>query len=211
MNGNLRRRVFLGDLSPFAFLSGGALLVIASDRLAHALTTLAALAWVYCLSALAAFGAGRFFPKRGGTVVFAFVASFAAGTFLLLLWFLFPLGAMQVFFVVSLVPAICAGSGLFRRVGDAGPIGALRIAFAEAMAAGSLVVALSLIREPLGFRSLSLPGGAQGIMLFYPFGEESPLFLRLLSGSFGALILLGYLLWLYRGAKAKRAVEGDDE
>jgi len=205
MSGRIKRRLLWGDLSPFAFLSGGALLVVASDRLAHALVVLAALAWVYCLSALAVCAGARFFPERGRSAIFAFLASLFAALYLLGLWMLFPLGAIQAFFAVSFVPALCAGSGLLRKVEGKGVPEALRVSALEAFAAGALVVLLSLVREPLGFRSLSLPGGAQGIMLLHPFGEESPLFLRLLSSSFGALLLLGYLLWAYRQAKARRA------
>ncbi|MCL2190687.1 MAG: hypothetical protein FWB79_01715 [Treponema sp.] len=209
MNGFFNGRVFPGGLSPFAFLSGGALLVVASDRLAHALTVLVALVWVYCLSSLAAFGGARFFPARGRPVLFAFLASFAAAMYLLLLWILFPLGALQVFFAVSFIPVLCAGSGICRRLEGKGLAQALSLSVAEALVAGALLVLVSLVREPLGFRSLSLPGGAQGIMLFHPFGAESPLYLRLLSGSAGALLLLGYLLGIYRHFRAKRPDGGD--
>jgi len=208
MNGLLKQRIFWGDMSPFAYLSGGALLVMASDRLAHALTVLVALVWVYCLSSLAAFGGARLFPARGKQVLFAFLASFVASLYLLLLWILFPLGALQLFFAVSFVPMLCAGSGICRRLEGKNLVQVLRLSFAEALVAGVLIVIISLIREPLGFRSLSLPGGVQGIMLFHPFGAESPLYLRLLSSSSGALLLLGYLLGMYRHFKAKRSVEG---
>jgi len=209
MSGALQRRVLWGDLSPFAGLSGGALLIVASDRLAHSLTALAALAWVYCLSALAAFGGSRLFPERGKAVAFAFAAFLAAALFLLPLWMLFPLAAIQALFAVSLVPMLCSGSGLCRRLEGLALAPALRLSLAEALSAGSLAVILSLIREPLGFRSLSLPGGAMGIAVFHPFGEESPLFLRLLSGSFGALLLLGYLMWMHRQARSRYSGEGD--
>jgi len=205
MSRDLQWRIFWGDLSPFALLSGGALLVIASDRVAHALLALAALAWVYCLSALAVFGGAGLFPARGRRVLFAFIASSAAGLYLLLLSLVFPLAALQVFFAVALAPALCAGSGICRRIEGMGLPRALRASLAEALVAGSLIVILSLIREPLGFRSLSLPGGARGVMLFYPFGAESPFFLRLLSGSPGALLLLGYALGAHRLAKARHA------
>jgi len=210
MNRLLQQRILWGDLSPFAYLSGGALLIMASDRLAHAITALVALVWVYCLSSLAVFGGARFFPRRGRSVLFAFLASFVAGLYLLLLSIIFPLGALQMFFVVAFVPMLCAGSGICRRLENKSLVQVLRLSVAEALVAGVLIVILSLIREPLGFRSLSLPGGAQGIMLLHPFGEESPLFLRLLSGSFGALLLLGYLLGMYRHIGAKHIAEGDD-
>jgi len=209
MNGHLKQRIFWGDLSPFAYLSGGALLVMASDRLAHSLTVLVALVWVYCLSSLAAFGGARFFPARGRPVLFAFIASFVAALFLLLLWMLFPFSALQMFFVVSFIPVLCVGSGIYRRLEGKSLTQVLSLSVAEALVAGVLIVIISLIREPLGFRSLSLPGGAQGIMLFHPFGAESPLYLRLLSGSSGALLLLGYLLGMYRHFRIKRSSEGD--
>jgi len=208
MNRLIQQRILWGDLSPFAYLSGGALLIIASDRLAHALTALVALVWVYCLSSLATFGGSRFFPAKGRSLIFAFLATFVAGLFLLLLWMLFPLGALQTFFVVSFVPMLCAGSGIHRRLEDKSLAQVLRLSAVEAVVAGVLIVILALIREPLGFRSLSLPGGAQGIMLFHPFGEESAFFLRLLSSSFGALLLLGYVMGLYRHVRAKNRPEG---
>jgi len=210
MNRLLQQRVLWGDLSPFAYLSGGALLIMASDRLAHAITVLFALVWVYCLSSLAAFGGARLFPLRGRSVLFAFLASFVAGLFLMLFSLLFPLAAFQMFFVLAFVPMLCAGSGLWRRLENKSLVQVLRLSLAEALVAGVLIVIIALIREPLGFRSLSLPGGPQGIMLLHPFGEESPLFLRLLSGSFGALLLLGYLLGMYRHIGAKQIAEGDD-
>jgi len=210
MNRLLQQRIFWGDLSPFAYLSGGALLVMASDRVAHALTALVALIWVYCLSSLAAWGGARLFPVRGRSVLFAFLASFTAALYLLLLWILFPLGALQTFFVVAFIPILCAGSGIHRRLEGGNLARVLSLSLAEALVAGVLIVAIALIREPIGFRSLSLPGGPQGIMMFHPFGAESPLFLRLLSGSSGALLLLGYLLGMYRHFRIRRSIEGDD-
>jgi len=207
--GGLSARILWGNLSPFALLPGAALLFVASDRLSHALLTLAALVWVYGLSALAVSTASRFLPERGRTAVFAFTASFAASLYLLPVSLLFPLAALQVFFAVALVPVLCAGSGVLDRAAATDPASALRLAATEALVAGSLVVILSLIREPLGFRSLSLPGGSGGILMFYPFGENSPLYLRLLSGVPGALLLLAYALGAYRHFRSKHR-RGDD-
>ena len=203
-NGRLSWRVLWGDLSPFALLPGGALLFVASDRLAHSLLVLAAFVWVYCLSSLAVFAGSRFFPTRGRTVLLAFVASFAACLYLLLISTLFPLAALHTFFAVSLVPMLRVGSGTPRGIERAGLARTLRLSFADALVAGSLVVALALIREPLGFRSLSLPGGASGLLVFHPFGDETPVYLRFLSGSFGALALLGYGLGAYRHLREKQ-------
>ncbi|MCL2558333.1 MAG: hypothetical protein FWE09_07630 [Treponema sp.] len=205
----LQERARSGDFSPAALLSGGALVVMASGRLAHALIVLAALLWTHCASALIAFAGSRIFPSGGRRALFAFVASFAAALYLLLLWLAFPLAALQSFFFVSFVPLFCAGSGLQARLENKGLSRALRISAFEAARSGVPIVALSIARELFGHRSLSLPGGDQGMMVFYPFGPGFPFFLSLLSVSSGALLLLGCILWAHRRAKARRAAEED--
>jgi hypothetical protein len=78
-------RIFNTDASLSACLSGAALLIMASDRLAHAVTVAVALVWVYCLSVLTAHSGARFFPRRGRMAVLVFLTSFFAGSLLLLL------------------------------------------------------------------------------------------------------------------------------
>jgi len=209
MSATVRGRVLRDARLPLAWLSGGALMVVASDRLAHALVVAVALVWIRCLSAVAIAAAGRFLPECGRTAVLALVATFAAALFLFLLWLAFPLAALQVFFAVSLVPMFCAVSGLPEAAAGVGPLGVLRPAAGHALRAGAPVAALALVREPVGFGSLSLPGGAGGLVLFHPFGADSPLFAPV-SGAFGALVLLGYGLWMYRHLRSRgERGEGD--
>lgn len=206
-----RRGFQLGGVSAFACLPGGALLVAASDRLSHALLAAVALAWVYCLSCVAAFYGGRFFPARGGRVLFAFISSFAAAMYLLALSLALPLAALQVFFAVSLVCVLCAASGIQNRLSGLSLSGVLRLSLQESLAAGLLVILIAVIREPVGFGSISLPGGAGGIIVFYPFGSDPGFNLRLLSASSGALLLIGYLLGVYRYMGAKQVEEKQND
>jgi hypothetical protein len=165
---------------------------MASCRLAFALTTVGALVWVYVLSTLAACSVSSFFPKRGKYFTFLFLSSFAAGLYILLLWLLSPLLGMQILFITVLVPLAFSGSGSPER-GDSGdmPEAAAR-AFSEAFSLGILITAFSLIREPLGYLSLSLPGGIQGLVKIFSFEDGNFLPVRIVSSSAGALILLGY-------------------
>ena len=194
-------------------LSGSVLLVVAGGRLAHALLALLALLWVFLLSSLVRFFGGRFFPKAGTAFLPLFPATFFAGLFLLLLWMLFPLVALQVFFPVAFIPVLYLASGAGQ--GEAGEEGsprrALRTALAAALPPGICTVLISLLREPLGLGSLSLPGGAQGLLLFFPFGPDAPAPLRLLAGSAGALLLCGYLLALFRHFREKFRKGGADD
>jgi hypothetical protein len=190
--------LFWGSFSPLASLTGGGLLIMASSRLAFALVCAGGLLWVYALSALAAFPCRRILPRRGKTLALVFLSSFIGLLYLLALWFAGPVLAMENFFILSLIPLTCAGSGLFDRIESRPLDGALSRALGEAAVLGGLIVAFSLIREPLGYLSLSLPGGPLGIRMVFSVEAESFLPLRLIAGSAGALLLLGFGVGLYR-------------
>jgi len=197
MSNLVQNRIFHSDTTPLACLSGAALLIMASDRLAHAITAAGALVWVYCFSSLAAHIGAQAFPRQGRTVLLAFLTSFFAGIYLLLIWILSPLCAIESFFVISIIPLFCMVSGIFKQ----SEIKLVEDVFvescSEALILGALIVIFALIREPFGFLSLSLPGGVQGIILLFSFKTESFLPVRLIAGSAGALLLLGYFLGLY--------------
>jgi hypothetical protein len=211
MNQPASLRIFGNNTSLSSCLSGAALLIMASDRLAHAITVAVALIWIYCLSALTVCSGARFLPRRGRTAILAFLASFFAGSYLLLLWFFSPLCALESFFVVSLIPMFCVFSENFERLKAFNLKEALSSSASESLILGSLIVIFSFIREPLGYLSLSLPGGAKGIILIFSFSAESFLPIRLVAIPSGALLLLGYFLGLYRYFRIKNLPqEGKD-
>ena len=211
MNRPIQYRIFHSSSTSLACLSGAALLIMASDRLAHAITVTGALVWVYGLSSLAAYAGERILPRRGRTVLLAFLTSFAAGTYLLLLWMLSPLCALETFLVISLIPLFCMVSGIFKQLGVLNLEDAFAASFTEAIIQGALIVLFALIREPLGYLSLSLPGGTQGMVFLFSFSTESFLPIHLITSSCGALLLLGYFLGLYRYFKAKYVPQEEDE
>jgi Na+-translocating ferredoxin:NAD+ oxidoreductase RnfE subunit len=209
MNELSYKRLIWGKNFPLASLSGAALLIMASDRLAHALVVTLALVWVYCLSALAVFAGKRFFPKEGRFALIISLTSFIAGLYFLLLWIIAPFCALQIFFVIPLIPIICISSEVFKRLETTGLKETIRDSVSESLIYAVLIVIFALIREPLGFSSLSLPGGAQGIIMLFSFGGSGQLFLpiRIIASSSGALLLLGYLIGVYRQFKNIHAPE----
>jgi hypothetical protein len=104
MNNSSQPHLFWGNAAPLAALSGGGLLVMASARLAYALVAAFCLLWVNGLSIVVYKAAGRFFPRIGKLLCEIFLASFLGGLFLFLLWLLSPLAALELFFIVSLIP-----------------------------------------------------------------------------------------------------------
>jgi hypothetical protein len=214
MSKPLHYRIFHGNTVPMISLSCAALLIMVSDRLAHAIVVTGALVWVYCLSSLAAYFGVRFFPRQGRTILLTFLTSFIAGLYLLLLWILSPLCALEVFLVISIVPLFAIGSGIFQQLESLSLETVVSASFSEAMMLGALLIIFALIREPLGYLSLSLPGGTQGIVLLFSFTSESFLPIHLITSSCGALLLLGYFLGLYRYLKSQYTLQeegGKDE
>ena len=191
-------------ISPVAALPGCGLLIIASERLSHAITVVGALAWVYGLTTLVIYAAAKIFPRHGRTALISFLASFMAGFYLFILWFLSPLCALESFFAVSLVPVFYMTSGAAKRFDVSSAVDSF---FFEAVSLGVLLLAFALIREPLGFVSLSLPGGTQGSVMLFSFNVEFLLPLQLIASSGGALLLLGYFWGIYKFMNKEQ--EGD--
>ena len=206
MNQSMSYRIS-SNISSLTWLVGAALLIMASDRLAHAIVVTGALVWVYSLSTLAIHAGAKNIPLQIRPVLIAFVVSFIAGLYLLLFWMLSPLCALQTFFVISFVPVVCMVSGIFNRLKDLSLSDTFYTSCSEALIVGSLIICFAIVREPLGFGSLSLPGGAQGIVLLFSFPADSFLPIRIIASSSGGLLLLGYSLGMYRYFKSANAQE----
>jgi hypothetical protein len=178
-------------------------MVIASDRIASALVCTLALVWVYVCTMTAAKLGGKNFPQWGRSVILMFLASLAAGIFFILLWFFDPVLALESSLFIFLAPVTFIASKLCARVLDDDMLDMLSQALAEALILGALILGLALIREPLGFGSLSVPG----LGIIFSLREEP---LRILQASSGALILLGYLTALYRRFRNEYTNAEDD-
>jgi len=102
------------------------------------------------------------------------------------------------------------GSGLFEASASEYPVEVFFRALLEAIMMGSVIIGLSLIREPLGMGTLSFPGGPQGIIeLFSSRDPDSFAPARILSVTSGGLLLLGYVIALFRFFK-ERNISGPE-
>ena len=199
MNQRFDSHFFWGSYSPLSVLAGAGLIIMASTRFAFALICACALIWVYGLSALIFSSARRIMPVRGRMVILLFLSAFLCGIFILLTGLLNPLLILGMSFFLILVPPFCLGSGLFEASETVYPGEVFSRALLEAIVMGNIILALALIREPLGMGTLSFPGGSQGIMELFESREgDAFVLVRLLSTSAGGLLLLGYVTALYR-------------
>jgi hypothetical protein len=182
---------------------------MASGRTAFSLISLGAFLWVYGLTVISLFLGKPLLPPKGRKVIRIFLSSFFAGTYLLILILLNPLLSMECTFFIILTPAACIGSEIIDRVEVLEAEDALSRALLEALVLGGLCFAVALIREPLGFGSLSVPGGPWGFVELFSNDQDAFVPIRIISSSAGAFFLLGYGLALFRYYK-NRLNESED-
>jgi hypothetical protein len=206
-----RDHPFWGAQSPLATLSGGSLLVLASVRFSFALVCALALLWVYILTGLAL--RLPFLPGRGRKGLTPFLASFTGGLYILFIFLISPILAMDTLFFLILCPLCCVSSGVLDRLEKLDPGEAVVQSYKESMILGALILGLSLIREPLGYGCLSLPGIQRGIVNFIEFPQGTRLPVRIVAASPGALLLLGYGLALFRrfGGVSPDSADGEGD
>ncbi|MDR2485117.1 MAG: hypothetical protein LBD55_06960 [Treponema sp.] len=202
MNHPLKTFLYRDLHAPFSTLAGAGFIVMSSSRLAFGLVAAAALLWVYNLTMAAVFFARPIYPAIGKKITLIFLTSLLGSGFLLLLWLASPLLAMEMAYIILLAPCYAAGSPLFSQLKSSEISPLLLKASAEAGSIGLLIIAFSLIREPIGFMALSLPGGVQGLIeLFQYFEGDAFLPIKIIPSSAGALLLLGYGAALFRSIR----------
>ncbi|GHV15948.1 hypothetical protein FACS189493_0780 [Spirochaetia bacterium] len=190
--------LFSGVHAPLLTLSGIGLLIMASSRTAYAILVLAALLWVYLLSVLAVGFSWPILPGRGRGMVIILISTVLDSLFLLIVSLSNPLLAMEITLLILLVPVYAASSELIPRVASLHMKEALGRAFSEAFVFGLLIFALALIREPLAYGSLSVPGGPLGIRELFSSGDGEFFPVRIAGSAAGAFLLLGYGIACFR-------------
>lgn len=199
MNSRLSSPLFWGAHSPLSALTGAGLIVMASSRFSFALLCAAALLWVYGFTALVFSAAAPIMPKRGKAVILLFLSAFVGGIFMLLASLLDPLLILTAAFFLVLIPPCCLGSGLIQASESHSTVEVLSRSLLEALVLSGIILAIALIREPLGMGTLSVPGGVQGVIEIFDIGRDDAFIpIRFLSASAGGLLLLGYAVALFR-------------
>jgi hypothetical protein len=182
---------------------------MASGRTAFAIVASGALIWVYGWTVLAAGFGKPILPQKGKPLIFVFLSSFFGSLYLMLLYFINPFLAMESTFLVMLASLSCISGEICRQVDSLEPEEAISRAIMEALVPGALIIALALIREPLGFGALSIPGGPQGIIELFSIDGGVYFPVQIIAGSAGAFLLLGYGLALFRHFR-KRFINTED-
>jgi Na+-transporting NADH:ubiquinone oxidoreductase subunit NqrD len=199
-----KRRFFEFYRSPSFLIAASPLVITGTSRLAFALISALALLWVFGVSAMAVRLIRRFLPKKiFYTVLSLFLFSMIASFFLLIVELANPVLGKETALLVFFTPVICFACGIGTRSEDAPLKPAFIGAFTEALSIGLFLVFFALVREPLGYGALSLPGGARGVYeLFMINAAGFPV--HIIAGSAGALLLLGYIFLVFRMVRPQK-------
>jgi len=209
-----RQHSFWGSLSPLGGLTGAGLLIMTSARLSWAITVAGSLFWVYGLTTftyiflLAAIG-DKFFPAKGKVYLYTCLAALFGSIYLLMFWLLCPFAAFETFMLLLLVPLFCASSGIIEQIQSQSEKSRTDVfehvsdAVSQAASLAGLIIAFSILREPLSYCSLSFPGTAQGMVTIMYFRSGSFFPISIIANSAGALLFLGFLICLYQYNKNK--------
>jgi hypothetical protein len=193
---------FWTDAGPLYSLSAAILLIVPTSRTAYAVLMFLCLLIVNPIAVLSirlARGrvSGPYFFMAQVVAVSAFASCFSAAAGIL--W---PLTVFDMRLYLGAVPVFFLSSRIYERSAAASSFGAFISAAEEAFIVGALGLAVSLIREPFGFGSLSLPA-ADGLMLLFASDAASAVAARSLSAAAGGFWVLGYGLALYKKIRVR--------
>jgi hypothetical protein len=191
-------------------LSAAALLVVASSRLAFALIAVLDLAVVYLFTALISETLKRvrlfkhsgheiwLLPKRNQKMVCLFLSNFVGCIFFFALYCASPLLAMETIFITLFVPIFVYIEEAGEKYSDMPLFRIVRNSFKDSVFLGILAIFIALIREPIGYATLSLPGGNGGIIELFNKNNSFPYTVEIISLSSGAFLLIGFIMTMFR-------------
>jgi hypothetical protein len=184
--------------SPWTLTSALGIIIIASARLAYALIAALAILWVYITAILVTNSARKFFPKIFNKLLYAALFAVLGLLFYLLVDIFNPFLAAELLLLLMLPPILVFSSDICARTEYDTLDEALYKAIYEALLIGVFIVALSLVREPLGYGSLSVPGSDYAVYELFNLDSIYPLPVQIISSSAGALLILGYIFIVFR-------------
>jgi hypothetical protein len=126
------------------------------------------------------------------------LSSFAGSIYFFLLYLLNPMLALETSLICALSPVFYMSGKFCRSLEHQSADEVFQEAWIEPLTLAGLMIAFSLIREPLGFATLSIPGGKRGIIELFNTKGSYPYPIQLISSSVGALFLLAYILFIVR-------------
>jgi hypothetical protein len=210
--------------NPLSAMSAAALLIAASTRIAYAIVVFGALLWVFFICSVIFYFADGALPKKKSTgvlpgartIIEIMMSGFWGSVYYLILYLLNPFLAMENILWIMLTPVFycaykagCESKYITSDANSTKKENSVKNMIKQAVCLGILIFIIALIREPLGFGSLSIPGGNGGIIELFSIQNIS-IPIQIISCSAGAFFLSAYILIVLRYL-TKGSKNGDEQ
>ncbi|MDR2491143.1 MAG: hypothetical protein LBD20_07055 [Spirochaetaceae bacterium] len=197
-NETLRKFAYSWTEPPYIPLSAVTLIVLATGRLSAALIGIAALFWTFTFSLCICRCLKKLLPESGKRFIVIMVSSLIASFFYLILYGINPVMAIESSLHIAVTPFIYCSYRFEKQDGGTELSEIVLPPLSAVFSISVLMFAFALIREPLGYASLSLPGGKAGIIELFNRGGGFPYAVEFIARSAGVLLILGYVLAAFR-------------
>ncbi len=183
--------------SPLMSLTGLALIVSASSRLSFSITVSLLLVGIYAVTLLVIQVCKSIIPEKFKTVIVIMAVTFISSLLYLLITLISPVSALELYFMVFLIPVTFLSSNIVKRVERLSQAEGILQGIKEALTLGLIIIAVSLIREPLGYGTLSIPIMDRTVNLL-PDAIRDRVAFQVFAASPGVFIIVAYLIGLMR-------------
>ena len=198
LNETVQKYAYTWTEPPFVPLSAVTLIVLATGRLSTALIAIAALFWTFTFSLLICHCLKKLLPESGKRFIVIMVSSLIASFFYLMLYIINPIIALESSLLIAITPFIYCSYRFEKKDRGAELSEILLPPLSVVFSVSILMFAFALIREPLGYASLSMPGGKTGIVELFNRSGSFPYAVEFIAASAGAFLILGYVLAVFR-------------
>lgn len=176
-------------------LTGLALIIAASPRLSCSIIVFFLLMAISVMT-LAVMHLGKsIIPEKYKTALIIMIVNFFTSLFYLIIDMINPISALEVYFTVFLIPITFLSSYFEKKAGNLSVSEEIIRGAKQASILGGIIIAVSLIREPLGYGTLSLPFSNKPMHLL-PESIEEQVVMQVFSAPFGGFIIAACIIAL---------------
>jgi hypothetical protein len=186
-----------GSHSPLMSLTGIALIIAASARLSTSIIVFFLLTIIYTITLSIVHAGKSIIPAKYKTAIVIMIVTFISSLLYFFIVLIDPISSMELYFIVFLIPITFLSSHLETKTSYLSAGEEILLGAKQASILGGIIIAISMIREPLGYGTLSLPFSNKSLYLL-PESIQEQAVLQVFSAPIGGFIISACFIALVR-------------
>ncbi|MDR2900152.1 MAG: hypothetical protein LBV20_01340 [Treponema sp.] len=196
--------------SPLMSLVGLALIICSSNRLSSAALIALLLIGIYTITLSIILLGKSIIPERYQTALIIMIVTFISSLFYLVVEMIHPVSALELYFIIFLIPVTFLSSEIVQRANRLAPADGIVLGMKESLILGGIIIAISIIREPIAYGTLSIPFSGKTVTLLPEMIQER-MTLHILASPLGGFILLAGLIALVRAVSYRQGSTSEED